>query len=137
MDASEAAEIIAFVNETLQDEGRPVTLVQFNQTPTDPARPHIVGTTDPFASPKDSVLTHCAFVPLSSLQILGLEADRTELVSTKQVHGIFAPVGETDFAKYEGMIDGDGRYTLTKVSRLKPGLFTFVWAFIAEVRNAG
>lgn len=137
MDAAEAAEILAFVNETLTEEGRLITLVQFDQTPSDPSKPHIVGTTDPFVSPKASVTVPCAFVPLSSLQVLGLEATKSELVSTQEVYGIFAPSGEIDFAKYEGIIDGNNRYSVTKMSRLKPGAFTFVWAFIAGVRNAG
>lgn len=137
MDASEAAEILAFVDEVLSEEGRMITLVRFNQTAPDPSRPHIVGTGDPFATPLEAVTVPCAFVPLSSLQILGHELERDKLTGNEQAHGIMAPSGEIDFSKYEGIIDGAARYIITKLSRLKPGNYTFVWAFTAEVRNAG
>lgn len=136
MDASEAAEVIAFVKEIIAEEGRAVTLVRFDQASTDPAKPHHVGKGDPFVSPIESQPANCVFVPLSSLQDLGMNTQKRELYSQAAVVGLLEPMEEMDYSKFNGMIDGDARYVMSTVDRLKPGAFTFLWSFAGMVRNA-
>lgn len=136
MDASEAAETIEFVKEIIAEEGRPVTLVKFNTAPTDPTKPHLVGRGDPFNAPLATQVVNACFVPISSLQELGMSASKRELYTQAAVVGLMEPTNEIDYAEFNGLIDGTARYILASVDRLKPGAFTFLWSFAGAVRNA-
>ncbi len=136
MDASEAAEIIAFVKEIIGEEGRTMTLVKFDQTPANPATPHRVGKGDPFADPETTLELKCVFVPLSSLQDLGMGKVKMNLYSKADVVGLIEPSSEEDLSLYNGMIDGASRYLISTMDRLKPGDYTFLWSFAGAVRNA-
>ena len=136
MDATEAADTIAFVKQIIAEEGRGVTLVKFDTAPTDPTRPHLVGKGDPFAAPLETLNVNVCFVPLSSLQELGMSATKRDLYTAAAVVGLIEPSEEIDYSRFNGVIDGTNRYILSAVDRLKPGNYTFLWAFAGAVRNA-
>lgn len=135
MTPQEAAEVVAFVKEIIADEGRIVTFVRFDATTPDPTKPHKPGA-DPWIAPAETLDAAAVFVPLSSLQELGMVAVKRELYNAAAVVGMVEPVDGVDFAHFDGMIDDGSRYLLSAVDKLKPGPTVFLWAFAGATIHA-
>ena len=122
---TEAEEIVAFVQEAIATEGRPITFVKLNKVAPDPTKPHKFPA-DPMtgATMQDGF---ACFVPLSSLSELGIKATKRDLLKTCDAVAIVSPITGVDFATFDKIIDGTDVYTLSVVDKLQPGGTAFVW----------
>lgn len=134
MTPQEIAETLAFVKTIIADEGRLITLVKFSTTPPDPSKPHKLAA-DPWGAPIATQDVHAVFVPLSSLQQLGMiTADKSKLYGKCSAVAMLEPIDEIDFGSFTGFLDGTDRYILSVVDKLKPGPATLLWAIGGDLK---
>ena len=134
MTPQEIAETKAFVKEIIADEGRSITFVQFSNVAPDNTKPHKMAA-DPWLVPVAQLTVNAVFVPMSSLQQLGMiTADKSKLYGKCSAVAIVEPSDEIDFGSFNGFLDGTERYVLSVVDRLKPGPATLLWAIGGDLK---
>ena len=114
----------------IDKNGRTVTLVQFDQSPADNAKPY-EGPTAPRANPDASVSVKAAFVPLSGASALGIRIEDVQLLKRTVELCLVGP-GPTetrDFSKYDEIVDGGSNRKITFVEVLKPADTTVLYFF--------
>ena len=125
-------EIITVAQELITENGRSITLVAFNSTPQDPARPWL-GPTDPRAKPDSTLTLDAVFVHPSSATALGLSQSGFDLLKTAEQIAIASPGATADLSVFQEVIDGTTRWKIEKIETLRPGR-EVVLAFIAVKR---
>lgn len=102
--------------------GRAATFIKFDTTPSDPGDPG-AGTSDPRASPDESVVLQAAFVQPDSAEKLGMRTIDDDLLKrTKEIAIVPpGPDGTFDLTQADQVIDGSQRRRITFVEKLQPG----------------
>lgn len=132
MTPEETAEIVAFVKETIQDEGRAVTFYRFNKVAPDPLAPHKFNT-DPFAT----ATTQDAFaVFVSTGADFGFRTTKKALFNEAEAVALLEPIEGVDFSKFDAFTDETGKYTLTVTEVLRPASTPLLWAIGGVQVNA-
>jgi len=114
--------------------GRSVTLVKFDETPADAAKPWR-GNLTPRTDPDASTAVDAVFVEPASVEQLGWSVAKPEFFDRSTQILIVAP-GATFSSNLEGydeVIDGSVRWKITGVEILKPGPLRMLY-FIGVAR---
>lgn len=115
----------------VENFGRPVTFVLFEDDPADPAKPWR-GAADPRSPAESEIAGSAVAVPPSSASQLGLRVDHVDFV--KRSDQILIAFAETDIEEYDEVLDSDGvRYKIEGVEKLRPAETTLL--FFVGVRR--
>lgn len=111
---------IATAQRLITKFGRAITLVQFNDTETDIAKPW-EGNTAPRTVPDATLAIDAVFVFPTGLLNLGLGADQRSLLARSEQICILSPGATADISIYQEIIDTDlSRWTIQTTEQLKP-----------------
>lgn len=121
---------IANIAKTLIDEnGREVTIVRFDQSPGDPTKPWR-GPADPRATPDATATVKGVFVPPSGAAKLGLSTVDQDLMKRTSEILIVAPGADAppfDLATANEIIDDGVNKRITFVETLRPNVVTLLY----------
>ena len=113
----------------IDEFGRSVTLVKFDETPADAAKPWR-GDLTPRLAPSDSVVVNGVFSDLSASKF-GFNVDKLDFADrSDQVVLISPPTTVTqNLEEFDEIIDGTVRYKIEGVKILKPGSVRMLYIF--------
>jgi len=109
---------VATAQELIDENGRDVTLIRFNQTPADANKPW-AGPADPDATPDATTTVRGCFVPMSGSGLGKDTIDEDLLKRTSELCLIGPGVG-FDITTANELIDGTVHKKITFVQELKP-----------------
>lgn len=127
---------IAGIAKTLIDaNGRTVTILRFDRTLADTAKPWR-GPSDPRATPDATATLVAVFVEPSSAVQLGISSPDSDLIKGSEQIMIVAPGAafSEDLATFNEVVDGTINYRITTTETLKPGDITLLY-FIGVKRR--
>lgn len=130
MTAFDYSGLLAISQSLVAKFGRPVTLIRYDQTVGDAAKPWD-GPTDARAVPNLSVAAVGAFVPVYGRRALGLlRVDDDSLKRVMNVLLVAPPVGSTDdLTTVNAVIDGGVEYELLQAEVLRPATTVLLYAY--------
>ena len=113
---------IATAQRLITKFGRAITLVQFNDTVTDSAKPWDgTNPTDPRATPDSTLAIDAVFVFPTGLLQLGLGTIQADLLARADQFAILSPGAAVDVSGFNEIIDTDGsRWTIQMTATLQP-----------------
>jgi hypothetical protein len=117
------AELVTTVRELIDGTGRSVTFNRLGTTVADANKPW---------KPSGAAVTqavYATFVPLSSLQELGLEFEDSELFRSASQACLVAPHASVDLSTYNTITDNGVEWRIEWVKVLKPGDTVLLLAF--------
>jgi hypothetical protein len=123
---------IATAQRLIGENGRSVTLVEFNRTPANVAEPW-KGAADPRAVPDSTLVVDAVFVEPSSATKLGLALVDSDLVKRSDQIMIVSPGAAVDLSVFQEVLDTSVRWKITAIEVLKPGA-SVVLAYIGVRR---
>lgn len=108
----------------VQRYGTTVTLRRLDNTPSDPAKPHL-GPVDPEANATELAGLYAVFVEPSDTSKLGTEIQKADWLKRAQKIAIVAAVQNPE--DYSTLVDADGTvWRIEGVSTLRPGSITLL-----------
>lgn len=116
-------ELVSTVRELIAGTGRLVTFRELTSVAADPDKPW-----KPSGVPTDTE-SYATFVPLSSLQDLGLTAQDSDLLKRSKQACIVAPHETVDLGACHLIIDNDENWKIDWATVLRPGDTTLLIAF--------
>lgn len=118
MAATDWTEMVATAQALIDDNGRDVTLIQFDQTPGDTNKPW-AGPIDPRTTPANTTTVKGCFVPIAGSGLGTQTIDEDALKRTGELCLIGPGVG-FDITKADELIDNSVNKKITFVQVLKP-----------------
>ena len=117
----------------IQDFGRNVTFVKFDDTPDDANKPWR-GDLTPRTAPADSQTIKAVFAHPSSATRLGLTITEEAFVGRETQIVMIAPgsTSSIDFTSFDEVLDGSVRWKITQTEVLKPGSTVMLYFFIVN-----
>ena len=129
----DTAPLIAVAQRLIQENGRQISLIQFNSTPQDANRPWRGPSADPRATPDSTLSLFAAFVPPSGARELGLRYVSETLLKRAEQIAIISPGANVDLSIFQEILDTGVYYKMDVLDVLKPGSAT-VLAFLGVRR---
>lgn len=114
------APLIVTAQRLIGENGRSVTLVEFDSTLSDAARPWL-GPADPRTVPDSSLVLDAVFVEPSSGVSLGLALETDDLIKNSDQIMIVSAGAAVDLTVFGEVIDGSTRWKIETIKILKPG----------------
>ena len=127
------AAVLATAQRLLTENGRSVTLVNFDSTPADPNRPWLGPATDPRDTPDSTLTLDAVAVAPSGVVNLGLAFEADDLIKDAAEILICSPGANVDLTVFEEVIDETVRWKIIGIQVLRPATIT-VLAFIGVER---
>ena len=125
--------LIAVAQRLITENGRSVTLVQFDTVPTSASQPW-KGNADPRATPAAELPIDAAFVNPSGASSLGLSLTTSDLLKRSEQILIISPGAQVDVTPFHEVLDIDGTsWKIQAMEVLRPGTETAL-AFIGVKR---
>jgi len=113
----------------IDKNGRAITIVKLSQALDDNAKPWR-GEAAPRTTPEDSVDAIGVFVPLSSQQILGIQASPDlDVTRGQQICLVAANNSAGDLTLHNEILDGGTRWRIVRAQLLQPGSTALLYAF--------
>ena len=109
--------LTATAQRLISANGRSITLVQFDSTPSDASRPWL-GPADPRATPDASLTVDAVFVDNGSG--LGKTFNIEDLLKKSDQVALLSAGAQVDLSIYNEVIDGTERYKITGFDVLRP-----------------
>jgi len=116
----ETASLIATAQRLITENGRSVTFVQFDSTPTDGAKPWL-GPTDPRTTPDSTLTVDAVFVSPAGAASLGLKAETSDLLKRSEQIMVVSPGAAVDLRIFNEVTDDSTQWKIVGVQTLKPG----------------
>lgn len=111
---------IATAQRLITANGRSVTFVEFDSTPSVPANPWDPPT-DQRGSPDATLTLDAAFVPISGLASLGLRSEIVDLAANSEQVLMCSPGATQSLEQFNEIIDGSTRWKIDFTDTLRPG----------------
>lgn len=113
--------LIATAQRLITENGRAVTLVQFNTTPSNSDKPWL-GPADPRSSPDSTLAVDAVFVNPGETFSLGASFKVSDLMKRSEQIMLVSPGASADMSLYNEVIDTDGsKWKIDQIEVLKPG----------------
>lgn len=118
--ATDFTDDIEFAQQEIADNGRAVTLIQFEAAAADPAKPW-EGSADPRGNPAASLPLFAVFVQPSSLAKLGKTSISDDLAKRSEQIAMVAPGATADLTIFNTLQDTDGSFwKISGIEELRP-----------------
>ena len=111
---------VALAQRLIKENGREVTLVQFEGPPTTSTTPW-QGAVDPRGDVASNLTVYAVFVPPSGVSNLGLEIETQDLFKNSELVLIFSAGAQVDVSGFSEVVDGSDRWKINVLRVLRPG----------------
>ncbi len=126
------APLIATAQRLISENGRSVTLVEFDSAPADGSKPW-KGAADPRAVPDAELTLDAVFVNPGGATSLGLSLETSDFIKRSEQIMIISPGASVDLTEFEEVLDDAVTWKIQGMEILKPGAEVVV-AFIGVRR---
>lgn len=113
------AGLIALAQRLISENGRSVTLIEFDTTPPDPSKPW-KGPADPRANPASQLTLDATFVSPGSAAQLGLALETSDLIKLSEQILIMSPGANVDVTVFHEVIDDGETWKIETIEVLRP-----------------